>query len=356
LEKLQILAGRTEVSDAAHAIAQLRHLTGTLPLENINVAPHAEEICKLSGEEEPWHDLSEEHVTHLSQVIAPLLRFSISGSYVELQFENQTEQLALAHLRTDKGEIETLRQRICENLALLPTNIPEIAKHLEALTSAQTNPFWENLSCARIMHLQETFAPLMRFRNRRPPSTFVRLSLPDQIQQRHWIVFGPSGEGAFAETYRGRVEALVKDLAGDNPALQRLKRGEELDADDLEAVAAALNGPDLFVTEEQLRKAYDQPTATLADFLRHILEVSALPSRETIISEAFDEWVRQHPQLTATQLMFVRTLRKAVMQKAKISTLDALREPPFNAIGDPEGLFEKSELDDLLELTRSVAA
>lgn len=63
--------------------------------------------------------------------------------------------------------------------------------------------FWGNLSCARIMRLQETFAPLMRFRNRRPPSTFVRLSLPDQIQQRHWIVFGPSGEGAFAETYRG---------------------------------------------------------------------------------------------------------------------------------------------------------
>ncbi len=356
LEKLQILAGRAETSDAGHAIGQLRQLVGTLPLENINVAPHAEEIRTLSAEVEPWRDLSKVHVTHLSHVIAPLLRFSISGSYVELQFENQTEQLVLAHLRADRGEVETLRQRICENLALLPTNIPEIAKHLEALTSAQTDAFWENLSCARIMRLQETFAPLMRFRNRRPPSTFVRLSLPDQIQQRHWIVFGPSGEGAFAETYRGRVGALVKDLAGDNPALQRLKRGEELDADDLEAVAAALNGPDLFVTEEQLRKAYDQPTATLADFLRHILQVSALPSRETLISEAFDEWVRQHPQLTATQLMFVRTLRKAVMQKAKIATLDALREPPFNAIGDPEGLFEKSELEDLLELTRSVAA
>ena len=75
------------------------------------------------------------------------------------------------------------------------------------------------------MQLQETFAPLMRFRNRRPPGTFVRLSLPDQIQRRHWIIYGPSGEGAFAETYRAQVEAIVKDLAGDNPALQRLQTG-----------------------------------------------------------------------------------------------------------------------------------
>jgi type I restriction enzyme R subunit len=356
LEKLQILAGRSEAADVAYTINQLRQLVGTLPPDNINVAPHADEIRTLAGSDAPWRDLSEERVNHLSHTIAPLLRFSIVGSYIELQFENQTEQLALAHLRADSGEIQSLRQRICENLALLPTNIPEIRQHLEALATAQTDAFWANLTCARIMRLQETFAPLMRFRNRRPPSTFVRLSLPDQIQQRHWIVFGPSGEGAFAETYRGRVEALVRDLAGDNPALQRMQRGEELDTDDLAGIAAALNGPDLFVTEDQLRKAYDQPKATLADFLRHILQVSSLPSRETTISAAFDRWVGQHPHITATQLMFVRTLRKAVMQKAEVATLGALRQPPFTSIGDPEALFGKSELEDLLELTRSVAA
>ena len=54
--------------------------------------------------------------------------------------------------------------------------------------------------------------------------------------------------------------------------------------------------------------------------------------------------------------MFVRTLRKAVMQKAEVASLEALRQPPFTSIGDPESLFAKSELEDLLELTRSVAA
>lgn len=356
LEKLQILAGRQDSAAMGHAVRQLRDLVGTLPLENINIAPHAEEIRRFSCSDEPWRSLGEESITQLSHTIAPLLRFSVAGSYPELQFENQTEQLALAHLKADAGEITKLRERIIENLTLLPPNIPEVQVHLQALATAQSDGFWDNLTCSRIMELQETFASLMRFRNRRPSGNFVRLSLPDQVQRRHWIIFGPSGEGAFAETYRGQVEALVKDLVGDNPALQRLQRGEELSPDDFDAVAAALTGPDLFVTEERLREAYQQPKASLADFLRHILNVSRLPSREEGISQAFDEWVRQHPQLTATQLMFVRTLRKAVMQKAELTSLDALRQPPFSTIGDPEKLFKKSELSELFDLITAIAA
>jgi type I restriction enzyme R subunit len=356
LEKLQILLGRSDVPSVRYTIQQLRGLMGTLPLTNINVAPHAQEIRRLADSDEPWHSLTDEHVTRLSNTIAPLLRFSVAGSYPELQFENETEQVALAHLKADRGEVDRLHERITEHLSLLPTNIPEVRPHLEALTSAQTDAYWNNLTVPGIMQLQEVFAPLMRFRNRRSPGTFVRLSLPDEILRRHWVVFGPSGEGTFAETYRAQVEVLVKDLAGDNPALQRLQRGEELTPDDIEAIAAALNGPDLFVTEERLRQAYHQPKAGLADFLRQILNIAGLPSREETISKAFDDWVRRHPQLTATQLMFVRTLRKAVIQKARLTSLDALRRPPFSAIGDPEQLFEKAELSELFELMNEIAA
>lgn len=356
LEKLQILAGRTDHEPIHHAIQQLRYLVGTLPLENINVAPFADEIRLLAGSDQPWQSLTEESAKHLSHTIAPLLRFAMVGSYPELQFENLTEQLVLANLKADIEEIKKLRERIMENLLLLPTDIPEVRPHIEAITAAQTEVFWANLTYVRIMQLQETFAPLMRFRNRRRPGIFIRLTLPDQIKRRHWIIYGPSGEGTFAETYRGQVEALVKDLAGNNPSLQRLQRGEELSPEDIESIAVALNGPDLFVTEERLQEAYQQPNAHFADFLRHILNVAMLPSREETISQAFDEWVRRHPQLTATQLMFVRTLRKAVMQRAEIKSIEALKKPPFSTIGDPEQLFKEPELTELFELITGIAA
>ena len=356
LEKLQILSGRNAAADVEHAIGQLRTLVQALPLENINIAPHAEEIRTLTENDAPWTNMDETALLHLSRTIAPLLRFAVIGSYPELQFENLTEQLALAHLKADVDEMASLRKRITEHLSLLPKNFPEVQPHLGALTAALTDVFWQSMTMNRIMDLQMTFAPLMRFRNRRPQRPFVRLNLPDKIQQRRWIIYTTTGEGTFADTYRARVEALVRDLADNNLVLQRLQQGEELDGTDLEALAELLNGPDLFVTEERLREAYEQPSAGLADFLRHILNVAKLPSREELISQTFDEWVRRHPQLTATQLMFVRTIRKAVLQKAAITSLEALKQPPFSTIGDPEQLFNEPDITELLELIDDLTA
>ena len=356
LEKLQILAGRVDVESVAYTVRQFRDQMTALPLENINVAPHADEIRTFVGSDEPWHNLADNRIAHLSHTIAPLLRFAETGSYPELQFENYTEQLALAYLKADTDEVGRLRESIVENLVLLPTNIPETRPHLEMLAAVQTEAYWQNLSCPRIMELQAIFAPLMRFRNRRQPGTIVRLSLPDKIQHRHWIIFGPAGEGTFAETYRAQVEARVRELAGENPALQRLQRGEKLDPDEITSLAALLSGPDLFVTEERLREAYHQPHASLAEFLNHILQVALFPSREKIVSQAFEAWVQAHPQLTATQLMFVRTLRKAVLQKAEVSTIESLKQPPFSAIGDPESLFQKPVLNELFDLIDAMAA
>jgi len=54
--------------------------------------------------------------------------------------------------------------------------------------------------------------------------------------------------------------------------------------------------------------------------------------------------------------MFVRTLRKAVLERAELSSLDTLRQTPFTSIGDPETLFKKRELDELFQLAQSLAA
>lgn len=356
LEKLQILAGRSEQAYADATLASLQVMLGSLPLENVNVAPHADELRSLIKDPSTWWPLDEVKVSRLSHILAPLLRFAITATWAELQFENLTEQLGLAHLKADTAEIGRLHDRIEENLRLLPTDLPEVRPHRESLAFALSAGFWDHLDYVRIMQLQETFAPLMRFRGRRETRQIIQISLPDKVTRRHWVVFGPGGEGAFAENYRAQVEALVLGLAEDNLLLKRIRQGKDLTEEELATVASLLSGPDLFVSEERLQEIYDQPEASLADFLRHILTESKLPSRETKISEAFDEWVRDHPHLSATQLVFIRTLRGAVLQRAEVSSLESLRKPPFTSIGDPEKLFNPGDLSEILHLAESLAA
>ncbi len=355
LEKMQILAGRTTEADSDFACAQLQHMLADVPLENINVAPHADELRALCAATEAWQPLCDEKVSHLSAAIAPLLRFSTATNYSTLQFENLTEQLALAHLKGDVGEVERLRTRVVENIRLLPGDLPEI-RAVEPQRAFVLSPgFWEHLDYARIMDMQETFAPLMRLRARRESGEMIRLTLPDEILSRHWIVFGPAGEGAFVESYREQAEAFIRDLAEEAPALQKLRSGQDLTPDELDAISRLLNSSDLFLTEARLRRAFEQPEASLADILRHILGLSHLPSREESICRAFDQWIAEHPGLNATQLMFLRTVRQMVLNHARLTTR-TLEQAPFSRIGDAHRLFSDKELEEILSFANQYAA
>jgi type I restriction enzyme R subunit len=126
LEKLQILAGRAAEDAHAAARMQLQAMLADVPDDNINVAPHADELRSLRTDTEAWTPLHDEKVAHLSTTIAPLLRFSTITQWATLQFENLTEQLALACLKSDAGEIQRLRPRIVESIRLLPTDLPEV--------------------------------------------------------------------------------------------------------------------------------------------------------------------------------------------------------------------------------------
>jgi type I restriction enzyme R subunit len=198
----------------------------------------------------------------------------------------------------------------------------------------------------------------MPLRTVRERGEVIRLSLPDRVTQRHWILYGPAGEGAFVKTYRAQVEAFIHELAEGSPALQRLRAGELLSPDELAEVAHLLERPDLFITEARLREAYEQPGKSLTDLLKHILGApnAHLPNREEAIGAAFDDWVSRHPNLSAAQILFVRALRREVMNRARVASVEALREPPFNRLGDPEQLFSPAELKELLSLSRQPLA
>jgi type I restriction enzyme R subunit len=226
-------------------------------------------------------------------------------SLAVMTFEVKTEQLAVAYLAGQVDQIDKQRESVTKDLKLLPTNLHNVQLQLEKLAWMTSAKFWERLNYDRILDLQTTFAPLMRFRQR-PRRDLIELNLPDQIATRRWVIYGPSGEGA-AENYREQVEAHVKTLAEQHPTIQMLMRGESLSDTAIESLAHTLNQADLFVTEEVLKEVYDRPAATLIDFLRHILGLVQITSREEEISVAFEEFISTHPDFSAKQIYFLRT-------------------------------------------------
>ena len=348
LEKWQLLSAQQQ--DTQTAIADLLTMLQALPRHNVNVRPHWDELDALARQ---WPEPSQGALERLSQTAAPLMRLAPLASLDELQFRIWCERLTVAWLKGDATEQTKVRERIQEAVASLANNIPEVQRVAEQRAWVQSAGFWQHLDAARLITLQSIFAPLMRYRTTTPGRT-VEINLPDSITQRSWIIYGPTGEGAFAESYREQVEALVRRLADQLPELAKLKQGDHLRDDELERISDTLNQADLFVTEDNLRKAFEAPSASLADFLRHILcEGAHLPNREQRINAAFDGFIAAHGYLRANQLNFLRAVKAAVLRHGRI-TRAALSEPPLSRVGRVETLFPPQDIDELINLANQL--
>lgn len=344
LEKWQLLYAQKQ--DTQAAIDELRAMLQALPRQSINVRPHWNELDALAQQ---WPAPEQSMLQHLSKAIAPLMQLAPLTGLDELQFHIWCERLTVAWLNGDADEQANIREYIQKAITGLADNIPEVQRVAEQRAWMCSIGFWQHLDMPRLMTLQTIFAPLMRYRTSTPGNT-IEINLPDSITQRSWIIYGPTGEGAFAESYREQVEALVRRLADQLPELAKLKNGENLTDEELERISETLNQADLFVTEDILRKAFEAPAASLADFLHHILcESTQLPNREQRINEAFDAFIAAHGYLRANQLNYLRAVKAAVLRHGRISRA-ALSEPPLSRVGSVESLFPPQDIEELINL------
>lgn len=348
LQKWQLLHAQQQ--DIQPVILELQAMLAALPRQSINVRPHWGEIDRLLLQ---WPAPEQTGLERLGMTIAPLMRLAPLWGLDELQFRVWCERLTVAWLETDSDELVRTKEYIQSAIASLADNIPQVQHVQEQRTWVLSSGFWEHLDLVRLEMMQAVFAPLMRYRIS-ATSSVVEINLPDTITERSWIIYGPTGEGAFAASYRAQVEALVRRLADQLPELAKLKKGEPLSDVELERIGDTLNQADLFVTEDTLRKAFEAPSASLADFLRHILcEGFRLANREERINAAFDEFIARHGYLRANQLNFLRAVKAAVMHRGGI-TRAALSEPPLARIGHVDKLFSSQDIDELVSFANQL--
>lgn len=348
LEKWLLL--NVEQQDCNAVIDELKVMLSSLPRESINVRPHLDEIDELLTR---WPESTQENQEYQSAVLAPLMRMVPFWALDELQFRVQCERFTVAWLKAEQDAQDKARVSISESISKLADNIPAVQVVEEQRAHVLSTGYWQNLDQDKLKQLQDTFAPLMKYR-RSNPSTVVELDLPDAIASRSWIIYGPTGEGAFAESYREQVEAIVKRLADELPALAKLKKGEILTNQELTDIAETLNKTDLFVTEETLRKAYDNSTAALPDFLRVILcDDVELENTEQRITKAFEIFIEEHSYLRANQLNYLRAIKAAVLRHTRI-TRAALSESPLSRIGKVETLFPEQDIKEIIDFANQL--
>ena len=316
----------------------------SLPKDSISVKDRIREI-ERSLSPQIWDNVGIDSMDFMKEKIAPLMRFKPEVNPKSASFTLFFEKLSLAILENNTKEFERMQQKIAEYLNCLPITLDVVKEKKELLDKVVSHKFWNEISFEDSKMLITEFAELMKYKTDEPTIQYI-FNMDDYIQDIKFIQIGPDMQEEYVDVYKKKVEEKIKELAENHPTIMKIKNGDVLVEQDLEDLESTLYNPELWISEENLRKVYYQSKGTLVLFIKKILGLYKFPDPAEKIKETFQTHIMEYNlQYDSRQLNFIRTIQTVFLAKKHIE-FDDLWDPPFTNFGlnAATNLFSDEEL------------
>jgi len=179
----------------------------------------------------------------------------------------------------------------------------------------------------------------------------VELGLPDEwLENVTYIEIGPEGERVDKKEYISTWKTAITDMAEDDEIIQKVRAGEELDEDEETELANRLNQPKNYFNEDNLRKAYQDRSRTLIDFIKAALGLIKVKTREQKIRENFNAWLITK-NFSPDQASYLSLLKNRGIARGNVDINDLFKPPLslLNAGGIGIELFGESGLKAVVD-------
>jgi len=356
LDKIEKAIDGNHMDVAEREIIKLRKQIAELPQNSVVIREAAAALSRLD-EENFWIALSHQKLEFLRAEIKPLFRTVSEADFKAMRFERDLLEYSLATLSEEKEKAETLKEGIVEQIGELPLSINFVKVEETLIRAAQTSHYWAKADEDAFDELVAKLGPLMKFREQSTGHEQTHLDLADELHKKEWVEFGPQHESISISRYREMVEASIAELTEYNPVLLKIRNGEVVSPEEATELAELLHAEHPHITEDLLRQVYKNHKASFIQFIRHILGIEILKSFPDTVSEAFEQFIRQHTNLSTRQLEFLTLLKDFIVEREKVERKDLIGAP-FTVI-HPQGIrgvFSPAEINEILQLTEKFAA
>lgn len=338
-------------------IVKLRKQLIELPQNSVVIKEAATSLHRLE-EENFWITLNHQKLEFLRAEVKPLFRTVSEADFKAMRFEKDLLEFSLARLSENKEQADTLKEGIVEEISELPLSVNFVKAEESLIRDAQTNHYWATVNEDALDELSDKLGPLMKFREQSTVGTGpIHLDLTDTLHNKEWVEFGPQHEAVSITGYRAMVETLMAELTEHNPILSKIKTGQEISSKEADELAALLHAEHPNITQDLLRQVYKNRKAHFIQFIRHILGIEILKSFPETVSDAFEQFIRQHSNLSGRQLEFLNLLKNFIVDREKVEKKDLINAP-FTVIHPRgiRGVFSPTEINEILQFTLRLAA
>jgi type I restriction enzyme, R subunit len=228
---------------------------------------------------------------------------------------------------------------IIQKLSAL-SHLKDIAVKMDILNNVNQESYWTGISIKELEDIRLSLREIVHYAKdvilKAPAKVIdvkedeskIKTSYPD-------VVYSTADMMA----YRQRVESVINQIFDTTPVLQKIKAGVSLTEQDLDALKAAILSQDPNIDFDQLINLYPDSAGHLDHVIRKIIGLD--PQK---VSEHFDMFTQQHPELDSTQRRFLSMLENHIVKFGSIQEKQ-LYDAPFTLLDSNgvDGIFHDDE-------------
>lgn len=360
LDKIEQALEVNEEEIAYHELDKLRLSLSTLPAQSIVIKEASASLAHLN--DTFWQGIDGTKIAFLKSEIKPLFRTVSDVDFKAMRFERDVLTYSIAVLSGETSQADAIKDSLIEQISDLPLSVHFVQAEKVLIDDAQSPQFWRHSNQVDLNkaldNLINRLGPLMKFWDsdvKKIPTT--ELNVKDKVVHKEKVVFGPENESVSINRYREMLESLIMELTETNPILKQLRDGQSISEEETQSLADMLYAEHPHITEDLLRLVYKNRKARFIEFIRHILGLEPLTSFPEKVSEAFEQFIQQHTYLSSRQMEFLTLLKNFILERETVAKKDLIYAP-FTVI-HPQGIrgvFNKAEIDEILQLTDQLVA
>ena len=346
LVEAAISAQNVETLDTT--VGLIRQDIASLPKNAISIKEKLRDVLEVeqTGAVEKFEPQT---VYLLKNTIAPLMQWrSIAGSERQYEFDLVITRLQTARIK-GTTEFENHRDTVRATVSRLPMTVNEVRDKKDLIERAKKLQFWQDAAVSEIEELRLELRGLMRLLEPLVgPGEIVReTNIAEDvglIERKRRI---PKLEGLQLAAYRRRVQDVLVELIDDSPALQKVKRGQQLSAADFDELCGLVLTQDPELDLHDLSTHYPELVDRLDIAIRQIIGMDV-----EVVNMTFESFVQQN-NLSSKQIRFLTLLKNHLSKYGSIG-MERLYQDPFTSLDSNgiDGVFADKS-NEIIEILRS---
>ena len=282
----------------------------------------------------------------LAANIAPLMQWiDIRGQADAVRFDCLMTDLQTALIQKN-GRFQPLKERLIAQVSQLRRNLNQVKAKQAVIDEIERDAFWETVTAEALENVRLDLRGIMQFREKTPPPPrpypkVIDVSDGGEVREKRDTFLIENDMAA----YRKRVEEALSSLFDTNETLNKIKAGETVSQDDLDALASMVLTQHPAVDLNLLKEFYQEKAYSLDFIIRSIIGMDA-----DAVRERFEDFARTYSDLDARQIQFMRLLQAHIGRYGSIE-LETLYEAPFTTLSAEgiDGVFtDERQIDALI--------